>query len=96
MKNRATVSQRGTITIPDSIRKLAHIHPGDVIEFKTQKDKIILKHLILKHPDEEAFMNESEWQKFEKLVQKQLKKGQHTSYSNTERAKLHSRNLTRK
>ena len=38
MKKRAVVSERGTITIPEPIRKIANIHPGDLIEFEPHKD----------------------------------------------------------
>ena len=94
MKDRAIVSERGTITIPKSIRKLASIHPGDLIEFKPQKNKIILTHLVLKNP-QDVFMNDDEWKKFDKLVRKQLKKGQFKNYHELDKARLHSRNLIR-
>lgn len=96
MKDRAIVSERGTITIPESIRELASIHPGDLIEFKPQKNRIILKHLVVKHPEEEIFMSNDEWDRFDKLVRGQLKKGQYKRYRDLDKAKLHSRNLIRK
>ncbi|HHT9124428.1 MAG TPA: AbrB/MazE/SpoVT family DNA-binding domain-containing protein [Candidatus Brocadiia bacterium] len=96
MKNRAVVSERGTITIPEAIRKLSHIQPGDLIEFKPENDKIILKRLIVKRPDEDAFMSNNEWNKFDKLVQKQLKKGEYRSYTDLDKARGHSRNLMRR
>lgn len=96
MKNRAVVSERGTITIPEAIRKLAHIHPGDLIEFEPEKNRIILKHLIVKHTGGETFMAENEWDKFDKLVQEQLKKGRYTSYRVLNKAKEHSRKLQRR
>ncbi|MGR3309157.1 MAG: AbrB/MazE/SpoVT family DNA-binding domain-containing protein [Candidatus Brocadiales bacterium] len=96
MKNRAVVSERGTITIPEAIRKLSHIQPGDLIEFKSEKDKIILKRLIVKHPDEDTFMSNKEWDKFDKLVQGQLKEGQYRRYADLDKAGKHSRNLMRR
>ena len=96
MKNRAVVSERGTITIPEPIRQMAHIQPGDLIEFKPEKDRIVLKQLIVKHPNEEIFMSGREWDKFDRLVQGQLKKGQYKSYETLEKAKLHSRRLMSK
>lgn len=96
MKNKAVVSERGTITIPEYIRNLAGIHPGDLIEFNPQRNRIILRHLIVKHPDEGSLMNSKEWEKFDELVQRQLKKGRYTSYGSLEKAKLHSRKLMRK
>jgi AbrB family looped-hinge helix DNA binding protein len=96
MKNRAVVSERGTITIPGPVRKVAGIHPGDLIEFEPKKDKIILKHLIVKYPGEEPFMSDSEWDNFDRLVQTQMRKGQYTRYSDLDKARLHSRNLARK
>ena len=95
MKDRAIVSERGTITIPEPIRELASIHPGDLIEFKPQKNRIILKHLVVKHP-QEIFMSNDEWGRFDKSVREQLKKGQYKSYRDLDKAKLHSRNLIRK
>lgn len=96
MRNRAVVSERGTITIPEYIRKIVNIIPGDLIEFTPEKDKIILKHLIIKHREEEKFINENEWDEFDKLVQKQIKKEQYQSYTDLNKAKLYSRNLMSK
>ena len=96
MRKRAVVSERGTITIPQNIREVSNIHPGDLIEFKPEKDMIILRHLIVKHPDEENFMDDNEWDKFDRLVQKQLEKRQYTSYRDLNKAKEHSRKLLRK
>lgn len=96
MKNKALVSERGTITIPEPIREAAHIHPGDLIEFYPQKNRIILKHLIVRHSAEETFMNDYEWDKFDKLVHKQLSKGQYKSYTDLEAAKRHSHKLIHK
>lgn len=96
MKNRAVVSERGTVTIPEPIREAAHIHPGDLIEFKPERDRIVLRHLIVKQPEEETFMSGSEWVRFDKLVQKQMKKGKLISYTDLEEAKQHSPRLTRK
>lgn len=96
MKDKAIVSDRGTVTIPEPIREIAHIHPGDLIEFKPLGDRIILRHLVLKRPTEEAFMTSNEWSKFDKLVRRQLKKGQYKSYSDLEQAKMHSRKLMHK
>ena len=93
MRNRAIVSERGTVTIPEPVREAAHIHPGDLIEFTPQKDRIILRHLIVKEPEEQAFMNDSDWEKFDKLVRKQTKKAELASYTDLEKAKQHSRKL---
>lgn len=96
MKNKAIISERGTITIPGPIRKIAHIHPGDLIEFYPKGNQIILRHLIVKNANEEVFMSDNEWDKFDKLVQTQLKKTQFKNYNSLEKAKLHSRKLMRK
>jgi len=96
MKDRAIVSERGTVTIPEQIREIAHIHPGDLIEFKPLRDKIILRHLVFRSPTEETFMTNNEWDKLDKLVRRQLKKGQYKSYSDLDQAKTHSRKLMHK
>lgn len=96
MKDRAIVSERGTVTIPEPIREIAHIQPGDLIEFKPLGDRIILRHLVFRRPTKETFMTNSEWDKFDKLVRRQLKKGQYKSYSDLDQAKAHSRKLMHK
>ena len=96
MKNRAIVSERGTITIPEAIRERTHIRSGDMMEFVPGKNRIVLKHLIVKRSQEESFMTDNEWGKFDKLVHSQLKNGQYASYSDLNKAKGHSRRLMRK
>ncbi len=93
MKKRAVVSERGTITIPEPIRKIANIHPGDLIEFEPYKDDIILRRLLVTRAEEEKFMSDDEWDKFEKMVKQQLKNGEYTGYTDFEKAKEHSRRL---
>jgi len=93
MKKRAVVSERGTITIPETIRKIAHIRPGDLIEFEPRKNDVILRRLLVTKAGEEKFMSDDEWDKFEEIVRKQLKKGEYTSYTDLEKAKEHSRRL---
>ena len=94
MRNRVIVSERGTVTIPGSVRKAVHIRPGDLVEFHPlDKNKIILKHLVATAPEEESFMDYNEWDKFDKLVQGQLKEKQYTGYSDLKKAKAHSRKL---
>lgn len=96
IKNRAVVSARGTITIPEPIRAAAHIRPGDIIEFKPERNRIILSHLIVEQPEAKAFMSNSEWKKFDKLLQTQIKKAQFRSCTDLEEAKQHSRKLMHK
>ena len=87
------MSERGTITIPEVIRKIAHIRPGDLIEFGPGKDNIILRRLLVTRAKEERFMSDDEWDKFEEMVREQLKRGEYTSYADLEKAKGHSRRL---
>lgn len=96
MKNRAIVSERGTVTIPEPIRELARIHPGDLIEFFPKENFIILRHLIVTKPEKEFPLSDNEWKKFDRLVQRQLKKGQYTSYRSMAKASRHSRKLLQK
>ena len=96
MRDKAVVSERGTITIPGPIREISHIHPGDLVEFTPLKDKIILRHLVVSRPEAEILLTSSDWDKFDKLVQRQVKKGQYKSYNNLDKAKAHSRKLVRK
>jgi len=93
IKDRAIVSERGTITIPEQIRKIAHIHRGDIIEFRPQKNRIILRHLIVRPPEKEISISDNDWDKFDKLVKRQLKKRRYTSYTDLDKARAHSRKL---
>lgn len=96
MKNMAVVSQRGTVTIPEAVRRTAHIHSGDLVEFKPEGDRVILRHMIVKSVEKEDYLSESEWDKLDRLVKKQLKSAEFKSYKNMEEAKLHSRKLMHK
>lgn len=96
VRNKAIISERGTVTIPEAIRQLAGIHPGDLIEFLPKENFIILRHLIVAKPEKEFPLSNDEWKRFDKLVQKQLKKGQYTSYRDLEKASQHSPKLLRK
>ena len=44
------------------------------MEFKPEKDRIILRHLIVKHSGDESIITDSEWDKFDKIIQSQIKK----------------------
>lgn len=96
MKNRAVVSARGTITIPEAVREAAHISPGDIIEFKPEKNRIILSHLIVGQPEANPFLSANEWEQFDKLLKAQMNNAQFTSYTDLEEAKQHSRKLMHK
>ena len=96
MKDRAVVSERGTITIPEPVRQKAGIRPGDLIEFHPKGNEIILKHLVVKHSEENSFLTDNEWDAFDNVMKKQLKKGQYTSYDDLQKASLHSRHLMNK
>jgi len=92
MRKKAIVSERGTITIPANIRKMANLCPGDIVEFETIENGIIIRQLIVE-PSGKSFMSDSEWEEFDKIVKKQLEKKEYTSYTDLEEAKEHSRRL---
>ncbi|MEK6567785.1 MAG: AbrB/MazE/SpoVT family DNA-binding domain-containing protein [Candidatus Omnitrophota bacterium] len=93
MKSMAVVSERGTVTIPNAVRKAARIRPGDLIEFKPQGDSVILRHMVGKGAGKKGSLSDSEWREFDKLVNKQLKEGAYKSYRDIKQAKSHSRRL---
>ena len=94
MKNRVIVSERGTVTIPQAIREAVNLHPGDLVEFEPRKNEVILKHLIVKQR-EDSFMSDEDWEKFDRLVKKQLATGKYVSYQDLDKAGKHSRRLKR-
>lgn len=95
MKNMAVVSERGTVTIPNAVRRTARIRPGDLLEFKPQGDSVILRHMIVRGAGEGDSLSDNEWEEFDKLVNKQLREGAYKSYSDIKQAKSHSRRLMR-
>lgn len=95
MKNMAVVSERGTVTIPNTIRRTARIRPGDLLEFKPQGNSVILRHMIVRGAGKENPLSDNEWDKFDKLVNKQLREGAYKSYGDIKQAKSHSRRLMR-
>ena len=86
------VSERGTVTIPKKVRERIGIKPGDIVEFIPEKDKLLLKPLFVVEK-RENFLNEKEWRKFIHIVKEQIRRGEYTSYENSEEAKAHLREL---
>jgi hypothetical protein len=66
-----------------------------LIEFAPQKDRIILKHLVVKDSGGEAYLSGAEWNKLDEQVRRQVKSRRYKSYTDLDRAKQHSRNLAR-
>lgn len=93
MRDRAIVSERGTVTIPEAIRKIAQISPGDLLEFKPLGKELVVRRLIVGKGGEDLVLSDEEWEKLDHLVKRQLLHREYTTYRDLEKAKQHSRKL---
>lgn len=93
MRDKVIVSERGTVTIPEAIRKIARISAGDLLQFEPRDDELILRRLVIKKAEEDLILTDAEWDKLDRLVRKQIKHGEYSGYKDLEKAKKHSRRL---
>lgn len=65
---------KGQLTLPDSIRRLAHIGPGDVLEVTVEGAGIVLRAKKLVDADQAWFWTEA-WQRGERKASQDLRDG---------------------
>jgi AbrB family looped-hinge helix DNA binding protein len=69
------ISPQGQIRIPKKLMELLDLHKGDYVEMGLEKEEIVLKPRKLIDPAQGWFWTK-EWQKEEKEVDQQIKKGE--------------------
>lgn len=74
------IARNGHLTIPVKIRKLLHIHDGDVVKIWVEGHKIMVRPGTVIDKDQEYFSGK-ECQKEIKMSEKEFKKGRFSSYS---------------
>jgi len=65
---------KGQLTLPDSIRRLAHIGPGDVLEVTVEDAGIVLRAKKLVDADQAWFWTEA-WQRGERKASEDIRAG---------------------
>ncbi|MEF9426510.1 MAG: AbrB/MazE/SpoVT family DNA-binding domain-containing protein [Candidatus Mariimomonas ferrooxydans] len=74
MSTISKIQRNFQVTIPSAIRKKAHLHEGDIVDFKVTDEGILIK------PQEtidrsQAWFWSKKWQEEEKKVQTDFRKG---------------------
>jgi antitoxin PrlF len=65
---------KGQLTLPDSIRRLAHLDPGDVLEVTVEAAGIVLRAKKLIDADQAWFWTEA-WQRGERKASQDIRDG---------------------
>jgi antitoxin PrlF len=65
---------KGQLTLPDSIRRLAHIDPGDVLEVTVEDAGIVLRAKKLIDADQAWFWTD-DWQRGERQATQDIRDG---------------------
>ena len=65
---------KGQLTLPDSIRRLAHIDPGDVLEVTVEDAGIVLRAKKLVDADQAWFWTDA-WQRGERQASQDIRGG---------------------
>lgn len=65
---------KGQLTLPDSIRRLAHLDPGDVLEVTVEDAGIVLRAKKLVDADQAWFWTEA-WQRGERKASQDIDDG---------------------
>lgn len=77
------VRAKGQITIPDNVRRAAHIAEGDYLEMTVQGDTLVLRPRVVV-PKSQAWFWTSEWQAGERDATEDIAAGRTTPYASDE------------
>ena len=91
------VSTRGQTIIPKMLRETYHIAEGDRIQWKPAAGGGLLVERVVVRSERESAesLSLTEWAALDRLVARQRKQHQTTSYSDPAAAKQHSRRLAK-
>lgn len=65
---------KGQLTLPDSVRRLAHVEEGDVFEVSVEEQGIVLRPKKLVDADQAWFWTEA-WQRGERRASDDIREG---------------------
>ena len=73
------VRAKGQITIPDTVRRAAHIEVGDYLEMTVQGDTVVLRPRVVV-PKSQAWFWTSDWQAGEREATEEIAAGRTTQF----------------
>ena len=79
------ISDRNQITLPPLIMKEAGITYGSIVEIEARDGKIILEPREIKEKD----LGKEDWDAMDRLVRRQVKRGEYVEYPDPHAAKKH-------
>jgi len=65
---------KGQLTLPGSVRRLAHLHEGDVLEVSVEEEGIVLRPKKLVDADQAWFWTDA-WQRGERQASQDIREG---------------------
>ncbi len=80
---RATLRARGQITLPDDVRRAAHLEDGDLLEVEVTPEGILLRPQKIVDATQAWFWN-PEWQEGERDVEADQQAGRVTTFATGE------------
>lgn len=83
MSNRATVRERGQVTLPAEVRAALHVGPGDELLFEVT-DRGMLVHGMKMIPAERAWFWTDDWQRGEREASRDIAKGRTRMYEDVD------------
>jgi bifunctional DNA-binding transcriptional regulator/antitoxin component of YhaV-PrlF toxin-antitoxin module len=78
--NQTVVCTDGTITLPEEVRRLAHIDEGDVLEMSVTADGLLLQRRDTSDDDQSWFWS-AKWQANEREADDDIARGDVTYFS---------------
>lgn len=71
---RATVRERGQVTLPPEVRAALHVKPGDELVFEVTDSGVLVRGMKM-IPAEQAWFWSEQWQRGEREASRDLAKG---------------------
>lgn len=80
---RATVRERGQVTLPPEVRAALHVEPGDELVFEMTDTGVLVRGMKM-IPAEQAWFWTDEWQRGEREASRDLAKGRTRPHADAE------------
>jgi antitoxin PrlF len=80
---RATLRQKGQITLPAEVRAALYVEDGDEIEFEVTDRGDVIMHGLKMIPAEQAWFWTADWQAGERAANEQIARREGTVYKNS-------------
>lgn len=80
---RATLRERGQVTLPAEVRAALHVDSGDELIFEVTDDGVLVRGMKM-IPAEQAWFWRDEWQRGEREASKDIVKGRTTKHADAD------------